>query len=95
MIGIKTTCGKIITVDELTNEDYIDFSSNIYGIYLPIDDFLNRTKYNWFPVMSIEELLESNMIISKYFKSSIMESFKDDELDKKIKSSSKNNTSSI
>ena len=82
MIGIKTKCKKIITVDELTNEDFIDFNESMYGIYLPIDDFIKRTKYNWFPVMHIQELLDSNMIIAKYFKLSILNSIKNKDLDK-------------
>lgn len=77
-IGIKTNKSKIVSVDELTGDDFIDFNDKMYGIYLPIDDFLNRNKYNWFPIMSIDELLKSSMIISKYFKMSIMSSVKNE-----------------
>lgn len=95
MIGIKTKCKKIITVEDLTNENFIEFNSDMYGIYLPIDDFLKRTKYNWFPIMSVEELLESNMIISKYFKMSIINSIESKDLEDKIKGYKNSHTISI
>lgn len=66
MIGVKTMDNTQIIIDNLLQNDYIDFYSNMYGIYLPQDEILNRTYYQWFARMSTKQVLESNTIIGKY-----------------------------
>jgi hypothetical protein len=74
LIGVKTATKKQVTVDNLLEERFIQFHPMIYGIYIPEDEILKRTKYQWFAVMSGEELLQKKMIISKYISASIVDS---------------------
>lgn len=74
LIGVKTATKKQVTVDNLMEERYLNFHPMIYGIYIPEDEILKRTKYQWFAVMTGEELLHKNLIISKYISASIVDS---------------------
>ena len=65
-IGIKKTNGKPIGIEELLGTDHIDIPDTVYGIYLPQTEILSRTKYKWFARMSPEQILSSQLMISKY-----------------------------
>jgi hypothetical protein len=73
-IGVKTKDQKPVIIDQLMEEQYLYFDKNIVGIYIPNEDILKRTKYQWFAVMSGEEILDKSMIISKYLAASIVDS---------------------
>jgi hypothetical protein len=74
-IGVKTAKSrKPILLEDLMEDDYLDVDKDAFGIYIPEDEILQRTKYQWFAVMSGEEILKSNMIISKYLIASIVDS---------------------
>jgi hypothetical protein len=73
-IGIKTATGKPILIDDLMEEDYLDLDKNTYGIYIPQEEILRRTKYQWFAVLDGEQLLKSRLIVAKYLKASIVDS---------------------
>ena len=66
LIGTKTISNKQILVDDLLMNNYIEISKNIYGIYIPERELMKRKNYNWFLRMSPKQILEGNMIISKY-----------------------------
>jgi hypothetical protein len=54
-------------VDELLGTTPIAYpESCLYGIYIPQDEVLQRSKYNWFARMSIEQILKSQLMIAKY-----------------------------
>jgi len=73
-IGVKSAKGKPILVEDLMEEANLDICpSNLFGIYIPEDEILRRTKYQWFPVISAEELLSTNLIIVKYLATAIVE----------------------
>jgi len=75
MVGIKTGDRKAILVDDLMEENYLDLNPVCYGIYIPEDEILKRTKYQWFSVMDSNELLETRTIVAKYLKASIVDSY--------------------
>ena len=66
LIGIKDASGKRVYIDELCGTSYIDFDTTLKGIYIPSDDVNKRIKYQWFGRLSPEQIIESDMIISKY-----------------------------
>lgn len=68
-LGIKDNSGKPILVENLLTENYVDFSPQMVGIYIPADEILARTNWQWFAYMSQEEILSSHMIIAKYIMS--------------------------
>lgn len=74
-IGIKKRSGKPILLDDLMEESFLDVDmQTIYGIYIPKDEILKRPKYQWFAILPYKDVLNSNIILSKFFKSSIMDS---------------------
>ena len=73
-IGIKTQKGKPIVLEELMEEEYLDIDSNTYGIYIPADEILRRTKYQWFAILPGEEVFKTNAIIAKYMMGSVVDS---------------------
>lgn len=65
LIGVVDIYNKQITIERLLGNTEIEFNKNVYGILLPNEQFLNRTKYGWINKLSTEELLESNTILGK------------------------------
>jgi hypothetical protein len=69
LIGIKTTKKKPIRIEELLEEEKLNIDlDKIFGIYIPSDEILSRTKYQWFAVMDMDYMLKTNLAIVKYMK---------------------------
>jgi hypothetical protein len=73
LVGVKTNKKEAILLENLIEEDYLDLDRNAVGIYIPMDQVLQRPKYQWFAVLSTDNILNSNMIISKYLTASIVD----------------------
>lgn len=73
-VGIKTQRYKKIVLEDLMEDDYLKLHNDAVGIYIPADEILNRPKYQWFAVLSSEQILNSNIIIAKYLMTSIVDS---------------------
>ena len=73
LIGIKTVKKKTILLDDLMEEGFLDIDPNIFGILIPRDELLRRPKYQWFSILPHEEVLKASTILSKYFKSSMVD----------------------
>jgi hypothetical protein len=71
-IGIKNNKEKPILMEDLISNGDLDIYPYSFGIVIPEDEILKRTKYQWFSVMSVDEIIESNMIIAKYLKESCL-----------------------
>ena len=65
-VGTKTLDETTVLVDDLMSQEYINFPENMYGIWIPSDKILNRTKYEWFARMSQEQIFQGNFILAKY-----------------------------
>jgi hypothetical protein len=75
LIGIKTARRKPIMVEELMEDNFLDMNPNMYGIYIPEDEILKRPKYQWFAVLTKEQMMESNFFLANYMKASIVDAF--------------------
>lgn len=66
LIGIKDTKKKPIETEDLfsSNKD-IKFSFDLYGILLPGDDILKRSKFNWFVALNEKDVLKADINITK------------------------------
>jgi len=73
LIGIKNQKRKPILLEDLIEEQYLELDPKCYGIYIPNNEILKRTKYQWFAVMETDELLQTNMAITQYMKASIVD----------------------
>jgi hypothetical protein len=86
MIGVKTDDRKTILLEDLMEEGFLNLRKDAVGIYIPAEEILNRTKYQWFAVMPAEQLLKTNMIISKYLMASIVDTTDEYKKSTEIKS---------
>jgi len=72
LIGIKTRrTKKPVLLEHLLEEADLDLSQHNCGIYLPADELLSRTKYQWFAVLSAEEIARSRLAIAKHMRRAI------------------------
>ena len=79
-IGTKTTENKAVLIEDLLGEEPIVFSKeNTFGIFIPGDELLERCAYKWFSVLPLNELLSSNMIVTKYLIASLEKPIKKKE----------------
>mgnify|MGYP001450080563 FL=1 len=58
---------QIIPLEELLGESYINIHPDAAGILIPRDEILRRSKYQWFSVMPVENICDSNLAIGRYF----------------------------
>jgi hypothetical protein len=65
-IGVKTVEEEQILLEDLMSQQYLNIYSQAYGILIPGDELMNRTKYEWFIRLSQKQVLESNTIIGNY-----------------------------
>lgn len=86
MVGVKTQTRKTILLEDLMEEQYLDLSQRAVGIYIPGDEILRRPKFQWFAVLPSEQILKSNMIISKYLMASIVDSTNEYKKSTEVKS---------
>ena len=74
-IGIKTNKGRQVILEDLLEDNYLDLNPNIYGIYIPEDELLKRTKYQWFAVLDSAQIMETNTFLARHFKASIVDTY--------------------
>jgi hypothetical protein len=65
-LGIKDADGVAITIDRLIQNTFLHLAGDVLGIYIPVNDIINRTAYNWFARLSAKQVLQSDTTIGKY-----------------------------
>jgi len=68
VIGVKKRNGEAITLEDLLQEEPLDISGEVFGVYLPENELLTRTAYQWFTVMSGKDILHSRLAIAHIFR---------------------------
>ena len=86
LVGVKTEDRKTVLLEDLMEEDYLKLHKSAVGIYIPADEILNRPKYQWFAVMPSEQLMKTNMIITKYLMNAIIDTSSEYTKSNEIKS---------
>ena len=76
IVGVKTTKGKPIILDHLMEQQPLDLVPHIAGLYIPSDELLKRTKYQWFVALSEEDVLESECALTKLMLDTLSASIK-------------------
>ena len=65
--GTKDENNKPVYIDNLLSSSYIPYDKkSLRAIYVPADEILKRTKYEWFARLSPQQVLKSDAIITKY-----------------------------
>ena len=65
IVGVKSANGKPIILDQLMEQQSLDLIPNAVGLYIPSNELLVRTKYQWFVALSEEDVLESDCALTK------------------------------
>lgn len=66
LIGVRDKNGRSIMIEDLLSNNYLDLTTHAYGVYIPSEDVLSRSKYAWFARLSGHQVLKSNTIVGKY-----------------------------
>jgi hypothetical protein len=65
-LGVKTTTNKPVLLEELLADIDAPLSPTAAGLYIPEQEILKRSKYQWFARLSPKQVLESHTLIGKY-----------------------------
>jgi hypothetical protein len=65
-IGVQKQNKEPVDISELFQSNEIDYCGELYGIYIPYKELLQKTKYQWFLRLNVNQVLQSNTIIAKY-----------------------------
>ena len=58
---------KLVNIDDLMGNTFIEFDNDkLFAIYIPQNEILERTNYQWFARLSQKQLRECNSIVAKY-----------------------------
>ena len=68
LVGVKTEDGKHMMIEDLLSESKLPLEDSSIGILIPANKLLERSKYNWFSVSTMDEIYNSNLILGEYFK---------------------------
>ena len=77
-VGVKTAQRRAILLDDLMETESLDLDPMCYGVYVPADELLKRNKYEWYAVLSTEELMKSKPILTRYLVQSLYTTFTND-----------------
>lgn len=65
-IGTQKADLSLIYPEELIGSTHIELVENIYGVYIPWDQLINRVSLQWFVRLSPQQVIESNTMIGKF-----------------------------
>jgi hypothetical protein len=65
-LGIKDGSGAAVTIERLIQNTFLHLAGEVCGLYIPAEDILHRTAFNWFARLSAQQVLESDTTIGKY-----------------------------
>jgi hypothetical protein len=90
-VGIKSLDDKPIKLENLLSNNYLDIYTQTYGIWIPSDEILRRTSFEWFSRLSEKQVLESDTILGNYIlvnmgpkNSNVLEPMSSDEIKKEF-----------
>jgi hypothetical protein len=65
-LGASDAAGKQVTLEMLMSNNFLNLSGQVQGLYIPADEILKRTAYQWFARLSAKQALSSDTTIGKY-----------------------------
>ena len=84
LIGIKTTIGKPILLEDLMSEDYLDVNMDtLHGVYINSKELLRRPKFQFFTILPVEEVINTNYVLTKFFQAAMVNTSPNDHYKKK------------
>ncbi len=73
LLGLADRNGKAILLDDLMSENYINLAEDAYGIAIDGEEVLRRAKYKWLAYITTAELMQSQLVLVKYMKASLVD----------------------
>lgn len=67
LLGVKDEDGKLVRIENLIGSSYVNFDCNALGIYIPQNELLKRTEYQWFNRLNVKQIMESDSTLGKLF----------------------------
>ena len=64
-LGVKTTTNKPVLLEELLADTDVPLSPTAVGLYIPEQEILKRSKFQWFARLSPKQVLETHTLIGK------------------------------
>ncbi len=71
LVGVKTLNGKPVLLEHLMEDGFLHLSPQCAAVYIPEEELLARTKYQWLSVMPVDEVMRTNVAIVKYMKAAM------------------------
>jgi hypothetical protein len=65
LLGITDTQNKLVTLERLMGNTYVDFVPTILGVCIPEREILKRTKFEWFSRLSANQAISCDNILGK------------------------------
>jgi hypothetical protein len=65
-LGMRDANGKQVTLEMLMSNNFLNLSGQVHGLYIPADEILKRTAFQWFARLSAKQALETDTTIGKY-----------------------------
>ena len=53
LLGVKDEDGKLERIEDLMGSSFVNFDCNALGIYIPQNELLKRTEYQWFNRLNV------------------------------------------
>ena len=66
ILGTKDRNNKPVGIEELLSNNFLELHADSMGLYIPGNELLKRTSYNWFVYLEAENVLKSDTQIGKY-----------------------------
>lgn len=62
-LGLYDSKRELITMQIMLGDYDVEMNNKAYGIFIPIEDIINRLHYEWFSKLTVNEIAESNTYI--------------------------------
>tara|TARA_Y100000817_G_scaffold313961_1_gene311348 strand:- start:3608 stop:4615 length:1008 start_codon:yes stop_codon:yes gene_type:complete len=73
LLGVKDVHDKEVGLERLFSSSFTSFHESLFAIYIPRDEILSRSKYQWFARQNSEQIFTGNNTLSKHFLLSLRE----------------------
>jgi hypothetical protein len=65
LVGVKKACGTVTDLSDLLSQDDLSCINPELGVHIDAQEILRRPKFAWFSRMSVEQIKESSLALTK------------------------------
>ena len=67
LLGARDEDGKLVRIEDLIGSSFVNFDCNALGVFIPQNELLKRTDYEWFNRLNVKQIMESDTTLGKLF----------------------------